>query len=60
MGVVGIMYYPDRSTWHPEDDLPSWVFETSECDKCEGIIDSHEGHNYAEYDMQMCKCEEEE
>ena len=49
---------PDRSTWHPEDDLPGWVFYTEECNKCEGIID--EGHDYGEYDMEICKCEEEE
>jgi len=49
---------PDRSTHLPEDDLPGWVFATEECDKCEGIID--EGHDYAEYDMQTCNCEEEE
>jgi len=47
---------PDRSSWHPEDDLPSWVFETSNCGRCDGIIDSYEGHDYAKYDMQMCCC----
>ena len=51
---------PDRSTYHPEDSLPSWVFETSNCDRCDGIVDSDEGHDYAEYDMEMCCCGEEE
>jgi hypothetical protein len=54
------MRYPDRSTYHPEDSLPGWVFETSNCDRCDGIIDSDEGHDYAEYDMEMCCCGEEE
>tara|TARA_R110002020_G_scaffold118607_9_gene271011 strand:- start:702 stop:926 length:225 start_codon:yes stop_codon:yes gene_type:complete len=42
------------STYHPEDDLPSWVFITIECDFCGNIED--EGYDYEEYDIAICKC----
>ena len=49
------------STYHPEDDLPSWVFYTEECEHCGKVI--NEGHNYSEYDISVCdeeECEEEQ
>jgi len=45
---------PDRSNHLPEDDLPSWVLYTEDCPDCSGTID--EGHNYSEYDMEVCSC----
>ena len=44
------------STWHPEDDLPAWVFDYKECDTCEGVID--EGRDYSEYGITVCACVE--
>jgi hypothetical protein len=58
VGVSIMRSVPDRSTWHPEDDLPDWVFRTEECDKCGDIID--EGHRYSEYEIAVCSCGEEE
>jgi hypothetical protein len=48
---------PDRSNHLPEDDLPSWVLYTEDCPDCSGTID--EGHNYSEYDMEVCSCHTE-
>lgn len=42
------------STYLPEDDLPSWVFYTVECDFCGKVED--EGHDYDEYDIAVCEC----
>ena len=43
------------STWHPEDELPSWVFDYDVCDTCEGAADSK--HDYQEYGIEICNCE---
>jgi len=47
---------PDRSSHLPEDSLPSWVFDYSQCDNCEGADD--DAHNYAEYGIEKCECVE--
>tara|TARA_R110001583_G_scaffold5919_16_gene31152 strand:+ start:2328 stop:2684 length:357 start_codon:yes stop_codon:yes gene_type:complete len=51
--VMGDIY---DSTWHPEDDLPSWVFDYDVCDNCEGAVDSK--HDYQEYGIKICTCED--
>ena len=51
----------ERSNALPEDSLPSWVFYMEECPKCDCII--NEGHNYDEYNIDVCdpdECGEEE
>ena len=44
------------STWHPEDELPSWVFDYDVCDTCEGAVDRK--HEYHEYGIELCNCED--
>ena len=42
------------STWHPEDELPGWVFNYDVCDNCEGAVDGN--HDYEEYGIEICNC----
>lgn len=59
----GEFSYPE----HPEEYLPSWVFEMEDCSKCSRVLPDSapafahvEDHDYEYAWIEYCNCEEEE